>query len=250
MSTEATYLPALRELDPAFEQAVRRFCAPPSRPALPPSFRELLAMAIQASTTQLHLPEVRRHLRNALALGASQDEVMEVLQLTSVLGIHTCTLAMPILLEELAVRDGGSGRAEELLQEPRRKRLKEAFIAGRGYWRDFWNDLLLLDPDFFEAFVAFSSVPWCNGPLPPKFKELVYVAIDCSTTHLFTLGLRLHVQNALQLGATAAELMEVLQLASAQGLNACSVGIPILQEELAAFGRPALSVTPTLETTP
>ncbi|MCK7576853.1 MAG: hypothetical protein MZV65_13910 [Chromatiales bacterium] len=47
-------------------------------------------------------PGVRRRIRKALELGATQEEITAVLQLTSVLGIHTMSLGAPILLEELA----------------------------------------------------------------------------------------------------------------------------------------------------
>jgi alkylhydroperoxidase/carboxymuconolactone decarboxylase family protein YurZ len=48
---------------------------------------------------------VRRHIRKALDLGATQEEITAVLQLTSVLGIHTMSLGAPILHEELAARE-------------------------------------------------------------------------------------------------------------------------------------------------
>jgi hypothetical protein len=39
-------------------------------------------------------------MRNALGHGATVSEIMEVLQLTSVLGIHTITEGVPALLDE------------------------------------------------------------------------------------------------------------------------------------------------------
>jgi len=38
--------------------------------------------------------------------------------------------------------------------------LKDDFTAKRGYWHTFWEDFLALDPEFFEAYTEFSSVPW------------------------------------------------------------------------------------------
>ena len=67
--------------------------------------------------------------------------------------------------------------------------LKEQFVQARGYWSPVWDDVLALDADFFEAYMQLSSVPWKSGPLPPKVKELIYVAIDASTTHLYNAGL-------------------------------------------------------------
>ena len=47
-------------------------------------------------------PGVRRHIRKALELGATKQEITAVLQCVSVLGIHTMSLGAPILLEEVA----------------------------------------------------------------------------------------------------------------------------------------------------
>ncbi|MNG01021.1 hypothetical protein D3C81_2258560 [compost metagenome] len=43
---------------------------------------------------------MRRHIRKALELGASVEEVLAVLQLTSVLGLHSMALGAPMLIEE------------------------------------------------------------------------------------------------------------------------------------------------------
>lgn len=114
------------------------------------------------------------------------------------------------------------------------RRLRAQFIEERGYWNPFWEDLLSLDEQFFSAYLELSATPWRHGPLPPKFKELIYVAIDASTTHLYEPGLRQHTRNALKLGATAEEIMEVLELVAAIGIHSCTLGVPILREELAA----------------
>ena len=65
---------------------------------------EFIAIAVDASCTHMYGPGVRRHIRKALDLGATQQEISAVLQLTSVLGIHTMSLGAPMLLEELAAR--------------------------------------------------------------------------------------------------------------------------------------------------
>ena len=62
---------------------------------------EFIAIAVDASCTHMYEPGVRRHIRKALELGATKEEITAVLQLTSVLGIHTMSLGAPVLLEEL-----------------------------------------------------------------------------------------------------------------------------------------------------
>jgi alkylhydroperoxidase/carboxymuconolactone decarboxylase family protein YurZ len=123
---------------------------------------------------------------------------------------------------------------ESVELKPRQRELRENFLATRGYWNAFWDGLLQLDPDFFEAYLNFSSVPWKNGVLEPKMKELIYIAIDASTTHLYEPGLRQHMRNALKYGATKEEIMEVLELTSVLGIHTCILGVPVLLEELAA----------------
>lgn len=119
---------------------------------------------------------------------------------------------------------------------PRQNELREEFLNARGYWNEFWDGLLKLDPEFFKAYLDFSSVPWKTGTLEPKFKELIYIAIDASTTHLYEPGLRQHIRNALKHGATKEEIMEVLELTSVLGIHTCTLGVPVLLEELEAAG--------------
>lgn len=93
------------ELDPAWTE---RFMAMGTMPmvsgVLDAKTIEFLAIAVDASCTHLYAPGVRRHIRKALDLGATKEEITAVLQLTSVLGIHTLSLGAPLLLEELAAR--------------------------------------------------------------------------------------------------------------------------------------------------
>ena len=122
-----------------------------------------------------------------------------------------------------------------------KKALRDAFIEERGYWNPFWEGLLALDPNFFQAYLNFSAVPWRTGVLEPKIKELIYVAIDAATTHLYEPGLRQHIKNAIKYGATKEEIMEVLELVSVLGIHACTLGVPVLMEELEAAGIPVES---------
>lgn len=116
----------------------------------------------------------------------------------------------------------------------KQRQLRDQFIEERGYWSPIWDGLLQLDPDFFEAYVEFSSVPWRKGVLEPKVRELIYTAIDASTTHLYEPGLRVHIRNALKYGATKEEIMEVFELTSVLGIHTCTLGVPVLMEELEA----------------
>ena len=99
-------------------------------------------------------------------------------------------------------------------------------------WNPMWDRLAELDPDFLEAFLAFRTIPKKKGPLPTKYKELVMVAINVATTHLWGPGARRHMHNALQAGATRDEILEVMQLTTVMGIHSMALGLPILDEVL------------------
>lgn len=117
----------------------------------------------------------------------------------------------------------------------RQQALMKKFRKERGYWAPLWDRLLRWDPDFFENYTKFSGHVFHNGPLPRKVKELILIAVDCTTTHLYEPGLRVHIRNALKAGATREELLEVMELASFVGIHSCTFGVPILEEELSKF---------------
>jgi alkylhydroperoxidase/carboxymuconolactone decarboxylase family protein YurZ len=119
---------------------------------------------------------------------------------------------------------------------PTEQALKDAYIKARGYWRPWTEGLLRLDPAFLEAYANYAGYPAATGPLSAKMCELIYVALDGSATHLFRDGLKLHMRLALDHGATAREVIDVLRLATVQGLDGCHLGIGILIEELSAAG--------------
>ena len=110
----------------------------------------------------------------------------------------------------------------------------EEHIA-KGDWNPVWDRLRELDPDYLEAYLAFRSVPHKKGPLEQKYKELIMIAINAATTHLYGPGVRRHMQNALKAGATRDEILETIQLTSVMGIHACNLAVPILLDEIARF---------------
>lgn len=225
---------SILKLDPTyFETYVKWATVPITKRHLPPKIQELIHISVNAAATHLYTPGIRAHIQSALALGATSAEIMEVLELTSTLGIHACNIGVPLLMDVL--KEAGLRTGLNPLDEYR-SRLKADFTANRGYWHAFWDEFLDLDPEFFEAYLAYSSVPWKQGVLEPRYKELVYCAFDCAATHLYVPGLRLHMVNALGLGATPEMIMEVLEIASLLSVQAVTVSVPILVEELVRSG--------------
>jgi len=124
----------------------------------------------------------------------------------------------------------------------RQQEIKTNFIRVRGAWSDTWEGVLRLDPEFLAAYLELSAVPWRKNHLDDKVKEFIYIAIDAATTHLYEPGLRIHIRNALKYGATKEEIMEVYQLTSVLGMHTCTMGVPVLIDELAKAGQPVLDL--------
>jgi alkylhydroperoxidase/carboxymuconolactone decarboxylase family protein YurZ len=221
------------ELDAEFLKAYLDFSAVPWRKNhLDDKTKEFIYIAVDANATHMYLPGVRQHVRAALRLGATPAEIMEVLELSATLGIHAMNIGVPILVQVLEEKGLRTGPAplDEYQEE-----VKAEFTATRGYWHEFWDEMLELDPELFAAYTEFSSVPWRSGTLSPKVKEFVYIAFDTAATHLYVTGLKLHIENAIGYGATPQEILEVMEIASVLGIHAVTSGAPILVEEMRAL---------------
>ncbi len=220
------------KLDPDYFGAyVSLRSVPRNKQKLPIKIQELVLLAMDAACTSLYEHGIRVHTAAALKAGASKEEVLEALQCSSVLGVHAVTIGVPTLLEVMK-ENATSAPSGDLSQ--RQQELKDEFTKNRGYWNEAWEPVLRLSPEFFDGYTKFSSVPFKKGHnhLDAKTKELIYVAIDCSTTHLFQPGLKLHIQNAMRLGATEHEIMEVFELAACMGISTVMKGADVLVDQL------------------
>lgn len=91
-----------REIDPDFLEAYLNLrSVPQNKGQLPNKVKELILIAVNASATHMYQPGVRRHIQNALKAGATREEIVECLQLSSLIGIHAFNIAVPILVEEI-----------------------------------------------------------------------------------------------------------------------------------------------------
>lgn len=112
-----------------------------------------------------------------------------------------------------------------------RNAIKAEFQRERGYWRP-WNETLLREqPDFLLAYARYAGHPSRTGPLSTRMVELIYVALDASSSHLFESGLRIHMQKAKDAGASHQDIFDVLHLVAEQGLACVVQSIQVLAEE-------------------
>lgn len=178
---------SIAQLSPElFEASVNLIAVPRKKRHLSPKIQELMSIAVDAASTHLYIPGIQQHIKAALNEGATKAEIIEVIELTGTLGIHACNIGVPLLVE--VMKEEGIYEQHPNAGKPfdaRREKLKADFTKNRGYWHTFWEDFLALDPEFFEAYLNFSSVPWLKdidgsgkggGVLEPKVTDL---ATDC-----------------------------------------------------------------------
>lgn len=222
-------LARLSELDkPWADQCLKMSANPWTSGILPRKTVELIALAWCSACTNLNAEGTRRHIRGALDAGATREEILMVLKMASLLSIHTCSLAAPILLEE-AKAAGVQPTPRNAGATPICDKMKAA-----GQWNVAWEPFFELDPAWTESFIAAGAPVYIGNTLPPKLAELLSIAFDASITHMYAPGTRRHIKAALKHGATMEEIMEVLKICVAEGVQASNLGLPILAEVLAS----------------
>lgn len=220
-------LSRLRAWGPAWADACARMATNPWRSGvLPPKLVELISLSVSGACTNLNADGTRRHIRGALDAGATRDEILFVLKCAAVMSIHSCSLGAPILLEE--AKSGGAHPEPRIdMPTPACDKMKAI-----GQWNAAWDPFYELDPAWTDEFMATASGIYASGVLSAKEVELISIAFDASYTHMYAPGTRRHIRNALTAGATIEEIMEVLKICVAQGVQALNLGVPILADEL------------------
>ncbi len=133
----------------------------------------------------------------------------------------------PILLEEMkaaGVKAAGCPKPETPACDAMR---------AIGQWNTAWDPFYELSPLWTDEFFAFGASVYKSGIFTPRFMELISIAFDASITHMYAPGTRRHIKAALMHGASVEEIMEVLKLCVAQGVQACNLAVPILAQEMA-----------------
>jgi alkylhydroperoxidase/carboxymuconolactone decarboxylase family protein YurZ len=93
------------ELSPAWTDQFFAFGASIYKsPLFTPRFIELISIALDASVTHMYEPGTRRHIKTALQVGATPEEIMTTLQICVSMGVQACAMGVPILAEELEHR--------------------------------------------------------------------------------------------------------------------------------------------------
>lgn len=187
----------------------------------------MVELGVATSVTSLDADAIDKAIARAFEAGASVAQVQEIIALVSGLGVHSLMVSSARVLDH-AARNGLVDSTSPLDVE--RQALWRKHVGDDPFWIGFENEvpgfldaLLRLSPDIFQAFFAYCAVPWKSGTVSPLVKELVGVASDATPTHRFLPGLRLHLHNAIRLGAGRQAIMQTLAIAAAGPMHG---GVP------------------------
>ncbi|WP_330253560.1 carboxymuconolactone decarboxylase family protein [Nocardia sp. NBC_00565] len=176
----------------------------------------LIGLSVRAVVTTMDTEGSEQYIRVALAAGATSAQVQEVLTVVAAIGVHTLFESSRQLARIAAELDSADSTAPATAD----RELWARYVGDDPYWArvevevpGFLDALLRMSPEAFGAFFEFCSVPWKSRTVPALTKELVSLACDATPGHRYLPGFRLHLANALELGAGALVVRDTLCIA-------------------------------------
>lgn len=195
-------------------QAEALLAAAPEGEPLDEQSIAFVQIAVRANAMALDVAGTREWMGQALAAGATRDQVHEIVTLVSGSGVHAFFEASRTLLD--LTEPGERPPLGEHSQE-----LWNRYVGDGSYWRTmneeipgFLDALDRLSPEAFEAFFRYCAVPWRLKGVSPLIKEIASAAMDASPNHRYLPGMRLHIRNALKLGAGRRPIRDALRIAA------------------------------------
>lgn len=185
---------------------------------LGPTDAALIRLGVAVSVTALNHDAVAATIADAMSAGATSDQVQEVASLVSGLGVHSL-MATAVQIVRAAGLESSPLSAEQ-------QALWDKHIGHDPFWATFEAEMpgfldamLRLSSDQFSAFFDYCAVPWRSGWVRAMVKELIAMACDATPAHRFGPGFRLHLGNAIKLGAGRRAVHETLAIAAAAPLH-------------------------------
>src|SRR5262245_25450259 len=171
-------LDQLREWDPKWAETCLKMTTNPwTTGVLSRKTIELISVALNAAPGAINPEGARRHIRAALAAGASRDEILTVLKMASMMSVYSCSVGGSILVEELPPSDLGTTRERQ--PTPTYDRVRAA-----GRWNPLWDTFFYLDPVWTDELVASGLGIAADSALSPTLVELLSIALHVSHAHL------------------------------------------------------------------
>ncbi len=179
--------------------------------------RALIRLGLACALPSLNKDASQHAIAEALALGASPQQIQEIVSVIAGLGVHSLMLTSSLIT-------GAAGLADAdgvILFTQQEQQIWDDRVGNDPFWHrmedelpGFLRSMLKLSPAQFEAFFDFCAVPWQTRTVSARTKELLAMASDAMPSHRFMPGFKLHLANAIKMGASRGAIEECLKLAA------------------------------------
>jgi len=209
------------QVSPGFVRQYARYAGYPARTGpLTPRMVELIYVGLDASSSHLFESGLHTHMKRALEVGATQDEIFDVLHLVAVQGVASVCQASDILAE-LAGTDTSRALDEKL--QARIDQIGPAHALSLA-------GVARLDAGYTEALLDFVEQGRPGSGLSAPERSLVQLALHACFTAFNADAVRQIVTTALAQGLTPAELQQAIELGAHLAVHGTALGAKVFRQ--------------------
>jgi alkylhydroperoxidase/carboxymuconolactone decarboxylase family protein YurZ len=193
---------------PHFLQNYARYAGHPARTGpLSERMIELIYVGLDASSSHLFEAGLRVHMEKALKVGASRQDIFDVLHLVAGQGIECTLQGIEILAEEISQT-----------QDVKNVSGESAFD-----WLA-WND-----PSYAELTHSLMSDGFSTEGLSPAERCLVQIALHACFTAFNPKALREHIRKGIEIGLSSAQTLQSIQLGAHLSVHGTALGAQVFE---------------------
>ncbi len=214
------------QVSPGFVEQYAHYAGYPARTGpLTERMVELIYVGLDSSSTHLFESGLHTHMKRALEVGATQNDIFDVLHLVAVQGMTSVCQATDILaelsgtVESPAISKGLQIRIDQL---------------GTAHALAL-TSVARLDPGYAEVLLDFVEKGRPGAGLNPAERSLVQLALHSCFTAFNPGATRQIIATGLEQGLTQAELLQAIQLGAHLAVHGTALGANVFRQLTSAI---------------
>lgn len=209
------------QVSPGFVRQYARYAGYPARTGpLTERMVELIYVGLDASASHLFESGLNTHMKRALEVGATRNDIFDVLHLVAIQGLASVCQASDILAELIGTVEAPA--VDEKLQARIDQPGTAHALALASVAR--------LDPGYAEVLLDFIEQGGPGAGLTPAERSLVQLALHACFTAFNPGAVRKIVATALSLDLTPAELLQAIQLGAHLAVHGTALGANVFRQ--------------------
>jgi alkylhydroperoxidase/carboxymuconolactone decarboxylase family protein YurZ len=209
------------QVSPGFVEQYAHYAGYPARTGpLTERMVELIYVGLDSSSSHLFESGLHTHMKRALEVGATQNDIFDVLHLVAIQGMASVCQATDILaelsgtIESPAISKGLQTRIDQL---------------GAAHALAL-TSVARLDPGYAEVLLDFVEKGCPGAGLTPAECSLVQLALHACFTAFNPGAIRQIITTALSQGLTRAELLQAIQLGAHLAVHGTALGANVFRQ--------------------